>query len=152
MSESCGLCYSYGGTYCSGAGGDCWTPILIDVQGNSFDLTNATNGVNFDDGSGAMIHTAWTAANIDHPDSLIKTNGVYRRLLRQKAFVEFSLSLLHTRTVNRLGHATRCDSEFVRGFVIGFLGEGFVEQRLKVVELSDEQVTAQRTRVDQTAQ
>lgn len=58
-------CYSAGGTYCSGFGGNCWTPILIDVLGNGFDLTDAENGVNFNDGSGTIIRTSWTAADSD---------------------------------------------------------------------------------------
>jgi hypothetical protein len=65
MSESCDLCYQMGGTYCSGVGGNCWTPILIDVLGNAFDLTDASSGVYFNDGSGTIIRTSWTTAIAD---------------------------------------------------------------------------------------
>src|SRR4051794_2486435 len=52
----------------------------------------------------------------------------------------------------RLGDATCCHCQFVRGFIISFLGEGFIEQRLEIMELSYEEVTAQRTRVDEATQ
>lgn len=66
MSEECMNCYNQGGTYCSGGGGNCWTPILIDIQGNGFDMTDGAHGVNFDpDGKGTTIRTAWTTANTD---------------------------------------------------------------------------------------
>lgn len=58
------LCYAGGGAVCHF--GSCWTPILIDVLGNGFDLTDGARGVSFDGfGSGTKIHTAWTAANGD---------------------------------------------------------------------------------------
>lgn len=42
------------------------TPIVIDVAGNGFDLTNAANGVQFDmSGSGVSKRMAWTSANSD---------------------------------------------------------------------------------------
>jgi hypothetical protein len=66
MSEECMNCYNQGGTYCSGGGGNCWTPILIDIQGNGFDMTDGAHGVNFDpDGKGTTIRTAWTTASTD---------------------------------------------------------------------------------------
>src|SRR5882724_8622220 len=65
MSEECITCYGQGGVYCSGSGGNCWTPILLDIEGNGFDLTDAVHGVNFDDGSGTIIRTAWTSASSD---------------------------------------------------------------------------------------
>lgn len=38
------------------------SPILIDVSGNGFQLTSATNGVNFDiSGTGTPVQIAWTA-------------------------------------------------------------------------------------------
>jgi hypothetical protein len=66
MSEECMNCYGQGGTFCSEGGGNCWTPILIDIQGNGFDMTDGPHGVNFDpDGNGTTIRTAWTSANAD---------------------------------------------------------------------------------------
>lgn len=75
MSEACASCYAQGGTYCSASGGNCWTPILLDVLGDGFDLTNATNGVNFDDGRGTIIRTAWTTINSDDAWLVLDRNG-----------------------------------------------------------------------------
>jgi hypothetical protein len=37
------------------------SPIVVDVLGNGFDLTNAFNGVNFDiDADGSVEHLSWT--------------------------------------------------------------------------------------------
>lgn len=42
------------------------TPVLIDVNGDGFQLTDAAHGVNFDfSGNGAPRHMAWTAAGTD---------------------------------------------------------------------------------------
>ena len=65
MSEACAQCYSEGGVYCTGTGGNCWTPIVVDVSGNGFNLTNAENGINFDDGNGTVLRTGWTSSGSD---------------------------------------------------------------------------------------
>ncbi len=75
LSSECANCYALGGAYCNEGSGNCWTPILIDVQGNGFDLTDAVNGVNFGDGSGTIIRTAWTAANTDDAWLVLDRNG-----------------------------------------------------------------------------
>lgn len=42
------------------------TPIIIDIAGNGFNLTNAQNGVNFDFNRDRTVdHIAWTVANSD---------------------------------------------------------------------------------------
>ncbi len=61
----CATCYVGGGSYCTTAG-NCSTPVLIDVSGNGFQMTDAANGVIFSPDDGAdRIHTGWTAANSD---------------------------------------------------------------------------------------
>lgn len=52
------------------------TPVLIDVPGNGFSLTDATNGVNFDlDADGSPDATAWTAAGSDDAFLVLDRNG-----------------------------------------------------------------------------
>jgi hypothetical protein len=66
MTGECYSCYQAGGVYCSGDGGDCWTPLLVDVQGNGFDMTDAPHGVDFTAFTDSpVIRTAWTSANSD---------------------------------------------------------------------------------------
>lgn len=65
MTERCVSCYDQGGVYCTGEGGNCWTPVIVDVLGDGFRLTNATSGVDFNDGNGTILRTAWTRADSD---------------------------------------------------------------------------------------
>jgi hypothetical protein len=66
MTESCVNCYNGEGTYCDPSSSSCWTPIIIDVEGDGFDFTDVNDGIRFDGfGHGVMIKTAWTQANSD---------------------------------------------------------------------------------------
>lgn len=75
MSQACTSCYANGGVYCTGTGGNCWTPILVDVNGDGFVLTNAKQGVNFDDGNGTILRTAWTLASGDDAWLVLDRDG-----------------------------------------------------------------------------
>ncbi|HEY0350467.1 MAG TPA: hypothetical protein VGC60_20185 [Pyrinomonadaceae bacterium] len=62
--EMCAICLANGGAEC--IHGICSTPIVVDVKGDGFNLTDGVGGVDFDMfGIGTTIHTAWTAANSD---------------------------------------------------------------------------------------
>jgi hypothetical protein len=52
------------------------TPVLIDVLGDGFNLTNPTNGVNFDiDMNGTREKLSWTATNSDDAWLVLDRNG-----------------------------------------------------------------------------
>jgi hypothetical protein len=76
VSEACANCYKQGGTYCDPDTNSCWTPILIDVEGDGFRMTGLSNGVRFDGfGNGVKIQTAWTVKDSDDAWLILDRNG-----------------------------------------------------------------------------
>ena len=68
-------CFNGGGEWtestCS-----CYSPIVIDVAGNGFDLTNAEDGVLFDvNRTGTREQVSWTSANSDDSWLVLDRNG-----------------------------------------------------------------------------
>jgi hypothetical protein len=61
---------------CDGTSWTCYSPILIDVNGNGFELTSAEDGVWFDlVGNGHVQKWSWTAARSDNGFLALDRNG-----------------------------------------------------------------------------
>ena len=60
-------------TYCYA--GLCYTPILLDLEGDGYQLTNPESGVQFDMGGGQRYQIAWTAPNSDDAWLALDRNG-----------------------------------------------------------------------------
>lgn len=69
-------CEAVNGTYYNGCCDRTETPVVIDVLGNGFDLTNAANGVDFDfNADGTPKRVSWTSLNSDDAWLVLDRNG-----------------------------------------------------------------------------
>jgi hypothetical protein len=77
--NQCNRWSSYDDSSCGCVGaclGDSCSPVLIDIIGNGFGLTDALNGVDFDvDGNGTSERRAWTDVNSDDAWLVLDRNG-----------------------------------------------------------------------------
>jgi len=68
-------CFDSNGTW-KGCSRGCYSPIVIDVKGDGFNLTNANGGVRFDvEGDGIPDNLSWTSAGSDDAWLWLDRNG-----------------------------------------------------------------------------
>ncbi|HEX8399429.1 MAG TPA: hypothetical protein VF644_18490 [Pyrinomonadaceae bacterium] len=68
-------CYQNGGVW-KGCNRGCYSPIVIDVLGNGYNLTNGQNGIEFDlTGEGSKDKVSWTSADSDDAWLALDRNG-----------------------------------------------------------------------------
>jgi hypothetical protein len=68
-------CFAANGTW-KGCNRGCYSPVVIDVNGNGFNLTSANGGANFDvEGDGIPDHLSWTSAGSDDAWLFLDRNG-----------------------------------------------------------------------------
>ena len=67
------ICAALQAPYC--VGGQCYTPILVDVLGDGFRLTNAHDGILFNVLPGKRARIAWTRPNSDDAWLILDRNG-----------------------------------------------------------------------------
>jgi hypothetical protein len=69
-----GCAYSCAFGYCVGSG--CASPIIVDVAGDGFELTDVEHGVMFDiEGDGVKEHLSWTSPRSDEAFLVLDRNG-----------------------------------------------------------------------------
>lgn len=73
--DRCCICEFEYGLFCDGPSCN-GSPVIIDVNGNGFGLTDTANGVSFDlGGKGKIVQIPWTAAGSDDAFLVLDRNG-----------------------------------------------------------------------------
>jgi hypothetical protein len=90
----CGLTFDGGGSNpceCNPDDPSCVSPVLIDVSGNGFKLTDAAGGVDFDmRANSSPLRVAWTTSNSDDAWLVLDRNGNGRIDTGQELFGNFT--------------------------------------------------------------
>jgi hypothetical protein len=73
--QQCAPPSGYSEETCDCPDGTGFSPILIDVMGNGFDLTQATQGVDFNFFGDQILHLSWTAAGSDDAFLVLDRDG-----------------------------------------------------------------------------
>lgn len=117
-----------GGTPCYGNSGTCEkTPIIIDLAGNGFEMTNVANGVPFDfSGGGSLRQISWIARRSDDAWLVVDRNGDGTINNGKELFSNFAVQSQPPATVMRNGFRALAMYDMPAH---GGNGDGVIDQR-----------------------